>query len=108
MGKTLLVLAAAQYQMDAIRTAKRLGYRVVTTDNIPGNPGHALADEAYGIDTTDLDAVLEIARAEKIDGVVAPCTDVAVVTAAHLADELDLPGVPVAAARIVTDKLAFR
>ena len=108
MSRTLLVLAASRYQLDTIRTAKRLGYRVVTTDNVPDNPGYALADRAYGADTTDIDAVLGIARTEKVDGVIAPCTDVAVVTAAHVARELGLPGVSVEAARIVTDKLAFR
>jgi hypothetical protein len=38
MTKTLLVLAASMYQIPAIETAKRLGYRVITTDNVPDNP----------------------------------------------------------------------
>ena len=106
--KTLLVLAASQYQLDAIRAAKRLGMRVITTDNVPGNPGHILADISYSVDTTDEDAVLAIARTEKIDGVISPCTDVAVATASYVAAELGLPGVPLDAARILTDKVAFR
>ena len=81
----LLVLAASTYQLRTIRTAKRLGYRVVTTDNVPTNPGHALADQAYSTDTTDLEGVLAIARRERLDGVIAPCTDVAVPTAAVFA-----------------------
>lgn len=108
MSKTLLVLAASTYQLDTIRTAKRLGYRVITTDNRPENPGHALADRAYNADTTDVRAVLQIARAEKIDGVISPCTDVAVPTAADVAHELGLVGVSPDAARILTDKIAFR
>src|SRR5262249_5277509 len=35
--KTLLMLAASYYQVDAIRAASRMGYRVVTTDNVPSN-----------------------------------------------------------------------
>jgi biotin carboxylase len=108
MSKTLLILAASTYQMDAIRTAKRLGYRVVTTDNRPDNPGHSLADRAYGADTTDIDAVIKIGRYEKVSGVISPCTDVAVTTAALVARELGLVGVPPNAAGILTDKTAFR
>ena len=108
MSNTLLVLAASAYQLDTIRTAKRLGYRVVTTDNRPDNPGHSLADRAYGADTTDIDAVIKIGRSEKVSGVISPCTDVAVPTAALVARELGLVGVPPNAAGILTDKTAFR
>jgi biotin carboxylase len=106
--KTLLVLAASLYQLEAIETARRLGCRVVTTDNRPDNPGHALADRACGADTRDLDAVLAIARAEHIAGVIAPCTDVAMPTAAAVAAELGLAGPPVSSTRIVCDKADFR
>jgi biotin carboxylase len=106
--KTLLVLAASFYQLEAIETARRLGYRVVTTDNRPDNPGHALADRAYGADTCDLGAVLAIARAEHIDGVLAPCTDVAMPTAAAIAAQLRLSGPPPGSTRIVFDKARFR
>jgi biotin carboxylase len=105
---TLLVLAASLYQLDAIRTAKRLGMRVITTDTLPSNPGHALADRAYSVDTTNVSGVIEIAKVERIDGVIAPCTDVAVYTAARVAEELGLPGVRSEAARIVTSKATFR
>ena len=108
MSKTLLVLAASIYQLDTIRTAKRLGYRVVTTDNRPDNPGHALADRAYSADTTDVDEVIQIGKSEKVSGIISPCTDVAVPTAALVARELGLVGIPPDAARILTDKTAFR
>lgn len=106
--KTLFVLAASLYQLEAILTARRLGYRVVTTDNRPDNPGHALADRAYGADTRDLDAVLKIARAERITGIIAPCTDAAMPTAAAVAAELGLAGPPTEGTRIVCDKARFR
>lgn len=106
--KTLLVLAASQYQLDTIRTAQRLGYRVITTDNIPENPGHALADRSYPIDTTDREAVLDIAERERIDGIISPCTDVAICTGAYVAEELGLVGPPLNAATVVSSKLLFR
>ena len=106
--KTILVLAASHYQVETIRRAKQLGYRVVTTDNVSGNPGHLLADSSYDIDTTDRDAVLEIARYEQVDGIIAPATDVAVPTMAHVAELLGLPGPPLESAEILCDKLKFR
>src|SRR5512136_1729181 len=104
MNKTLLVLAASRYQLETIRCAKRLGLRVITLDNLPDNPGHLEADRCYNIDTTDMEAVLDAARKERIDGVIAACTDVAVPTAAFLAQELGLAGPPLESARIVCSK----
>ena len=106
--KKLLVLAASAYQVDTILTAKRLGYVVLTTDNVPGNPGHELADRAYDVDTTDREGVLRIAQSEGIAGIIAPCTDVAVETAAYVSSTLGLQGVPPASAELLTRKLAFR
>ncbi len=105
---TLLVLAASHYQCETIRTAQRLGYRVVTTDNRPDNPGHRLADRSYEVDTTDRAGVLAIARAEKIAGVLAPCTDVAMPTAADVAGALGLRGPSVASTATACDKMLFR
>jgi len=107
-SRTLLVLAASRYQLRTIQTAKRLGYRVITTDNVPTNPGHALADQAYATDTTDLEGVLSIARREHIDGIVAPCTDVAVPTAAYVAEKLRLRGPPYESSLILCNKGRFR
>lgn len=108
MSKKLLVLAASLYQMDAIKTAKRLGYQVVTTDNNPSNPGHKLADKSYQIDTTNYEAIIEMARKERVDGVISPGTDVSVLTAAHVSEALSIPGVTAAAAKVLTDKILFR
>jgi len=91
-----------------ILQARDLGYRVITTDNVPDNPGHTLADQCYSTDTTDLDGVLAIAREERVSGVIAACTDVALPTAAYVAQNLGLPGVPYESANICCDKIAFR
>ena len=108
MNKTLLVLSASVYQIPAIETAKRMGYRTITTDNVPENPGHALADASFEVDTTDVAKILALAQRERISGVLAPCTDIAVVTAAHISEELQLPGPSLEAACILTQKYRFR
>jgi biotin carboxylase len=85
-----------------------MGYRVVTTDNVASNPGHRLADRAYSIDTTDRHAILALAQHERVAGVIAACTDVALPAAALVAERLGLPGPPIDAVTILCDKGAFR
>lgn len=106
--KTLLVLAASRYQVPVIKAAKRAGYRVITTDNVTANPGHRLADACYSVDTIDHEGVMELARHEAVNGVIAAATDVAVPTQAYVAQQLCLPGPPLESTEILCDKLAFR
>jgi biotin carboxylase len=108
MNKTLLVLAASIYQVPVILTAQKLGYRVITTDNVPSNPGHSLAHASFDIDTTDIDGILQLAKQENISGIISPATDVAVLTAAVVASELGLQGPNKRAAQILTNKYLFR
>jgi biotin carboxylase len=106
--ETVLVLGASRYQLEVIEKARALGYRVATTDNVPDNPGHALADARFDVDTTDVPRVVALAREIGPVGVIAACTDVAVVTAARVSEALGLPGPPPASAEVLTSKVAFR
>src|SRR3954466_6107 len=107
-ARTLLVLGASLYQLPIITRAKEMGLRVVTADYLPKNPGHALADAFHIVDTTDAEGILRVAREEKIDGVIAACTDVAVPTAAYVAQHLGVRGPSWRASSILCDKIAFR
>lgn len=106
--KTLLVLAASTYQLECIEKAKQLNYRVITTDNIASNPGHQLADKSYLVDTTNKIEILKLAIKENIDGIIAPCTDVALPTAAYVASQLNLPGIAGDFINTLTNKVLFR
>ena len=56
--------------------------------SIKGNyPGFAIADKVYYENTVDYDAILDLARREKVDGVVTAGTDVAVPTIGKVCDE---------------------
>lgn len=85
-----------------------MGLRVVTADNRPENPGHSRAHVSHLIDTTDIPAMTRMASDEGVDGIIAAATDVAVETAAEVAEALDLWGIPPPAARLLTRKLEFR
>ena len=108
MSKTLLVLGASVYQMPMIVRARELGYRVLSADNVPANPGHRHASQSFHVDIADREAALELARRERIDGVVAPCTDVGVPTASFVAEALGLVAPPARASEIVVNKELFR
>jgi biotin carboxylase len=108
MSKRLLVLGASRYQLPTITAAVRLGHEVVVVDNNPENPGHGIAEKSYVVSTADISEVLRIASNEDVDGVIAPCTDVAVLTASFVSSALGLAGVDENAARVLTDKVLFR
>lgn len=108
MSKTLLVLGASRYQLPTITAATRLGMNVVVVDHNPDNPGHTIADKSYVVSTLNISETLGIALSEKVDGVIAPCTDVAVITAAHVSTVMGLPGIKELAAACLTDKERFR
>lgn len=108
MAKTILFLGASPQQVAPIDYCRLAGYRVVTCDNRPGNPGHRLAHASHDVSTTDMPAVLRIAEAERIDAVVSYGSDIGAPTAAFVAERLGLPGNPLEGVRTLTNKDLFR
>ena len=82
--KKILMLGGSAQQVVAIRTARQMGYYTVLCDYLPDNPGQYAADKFYLVSTIDKEAVLEVARQERVDGVVAYASDPAAPTAAAL------------------------
>ena len=102
--KKILIMGAGIYQVPLIKAAKRLGLHTIVA-SIPGNyPGFELADQVYYINTTDQEAILEVARKEGISGICTAGTDVAVATIGYVNQELGLSGVSREAARKTSDK----
>ena len=106
--KTLLSLGGSAQQVVALETARRLGLRTVLCDYLPDNPGQFRADKFYHTSTTDREAILEVARKEKIDGIVAYASDPAAPTAAFVAGKLGLPTNPCESVEILCNKDRFR
>lgn len=106
--KKVLFLGGAPTQIPPIKYALEQGHHVITLDYLPENPGHKLAHKYYNLSTTDKEAVLEVARAEKINGVVAYASDPAAPTAAYVAEKMGLPGNPYESVEILARKDLFR
>ena len=56
--KKALLLGGSHFQVPSVKTARDLGYYVITCDYLPDNPGHKFAHEYHNVSTTDRDAVL--------------------------------------------------
>jgi len=87
----LLVLGAGPAQLGVLAAARRRGLTVVAADRDPSAPGFRYADRRAIVSIEDEPAIARLARAERVDGIVAPGTDHAVGTAARIAVRLALP-----------------
>lgn len=106
--KKILLLGGSSQQVIAIKTAKELGYYTILCDFLSNNPGQYVADKFYLISTTDKQSVLEVAKSEKIDGILAYASDPAALTAAYVAEKLNLPSNPYKSVEILSQKHLFR
>ena len=106
--KTILLLGGSAQQVIAIDKAKALGYRTVLCDYLPDNPGQYVADKYYNASTTDVEAVYQIAKDEKVDGILAYASDPAALPAAIVAERLGLPTNPAKSVEVLGLKYPWR
>lgn len=106
--KKILLLGGSAQQVIAIETAKKLGYYTVLCDFLTDNPGQYAADKFYLVSTTDKEAILDVARIEAVDGVIAYASDPAAPTAAYVAEKLGLYTNPYKSVDILCNKDKFR
>jgi len=106
--KKVLMLGGSHFQVPSIKTAKEMGYYVITCDYLPSNPGHKYADEYHNVSTTDKEAVLKLAKELKIDGIVCYASDPAASTAAYVSEQMGFPTNPYKSVEILSNKDLFR
>ncbi len=106
--KKIMIMGAGIYQVPLIKKAREMGIYTIAV-SIPGNyPGFPLADQVCYENTVDYEKILQIAREEKIDGIVTAGTDVAVITIGKVCDELGLTGLSFEAAKIASNKILMK
>lgn len=106
--KRILLLGGSTQQIPAIQYAKQKGYGTILCDYLQDNPGQHYADKFYCVSTTDQEAVLNVAKIEKVDGVVAYASDPAATTAAYVAEMMGLPTNPYQSVKILARKDLLR
>jgi biotin carboxylase len=89
--KRLLVLGAGPAQLGLLESAQARGVFTIVVDRDPGAPGFALAGRRAIISTEDERGIDRLARAERIDGVIAPGIDWPVGIAARVAARVGIP-----------------
>ena len=90
-GSRLLVLGAGPAQLGLLRAARERGLFVTACDRDPLAPGFEYADRRAIVSAEDEEGLDRLARAEPVDGIVAPGIDWPVAIAARLAERLGLP-----------------
>lgn len=102
--KRVLIIGASILQMPAIIKAKELGYYVATVDYNPNAIGISYADEFYEVSTIDIEAVSNVAKVFKADGVMTLATDMPMRSVARATELCGLPGINMETAIKATDK----
>lgn len=106
--KRLLLLGGSRYLIPAIKAAHELGVYVITADYLPDNAAHKYADEYHNVSIVEKDAVYELAKRLKVDGIMSYATDPGVVVAAYVAEKLGLPTSPYDSVALLQNKSKFR
>lgn len=106
--KKVLVIGAGFLQDFVIQKAKKMGYVTLAVDADPKAIGFSHADRHAVINIVDEEACLAYARQEQIDGVLTAATDYGVLTAAYIAQEMNLPGLDYGVAKLIKDKYRVR
>ncbi len=107
--KKLMVLAAGLLQIPVIKKAHEMGVYVIAVDDDPNAPGMVLADKAIvpgGL--MNEEKLVAIAKEEQIDGVIHPCSEVAMNVMGRINEELHLSGISKEIAIRATNKHLMR
>jgi biotin carboxylase len=106
--KKILVLAAGILQIPIIKRAHEMGYYVIAADGDPNACGLKYADKAICVNITSEEDMLKLAREEQIDGVIHPCSEVAMNVMGRINDDLGLSGISKEQAIRATNKHFMR
>ena len=92
-GKRLLILGGSRISCEIIHHARRMGIVTGVTDwyTYEQSPAKQLADEAYYVSTSDIEAMTDLIRRERFDGVITGFTDSVLPYYAQICQRLGLP-----------------
>lgn len=100
----LLIIGASVLQLPAIKKAKELGHVVAVADYNPSAIGIPYADRYYNASTIDVEAICDVAKDFRPDGIMTLATDMPMRSIAAATTLLGLPGISMDTAVKTTDK----
>ena len=106
--KKILIVGAGFLQSFVIKKAKAMGYETLAVDADPNAVGFQFADKHKVINIVEEEACLAYAKKENIDGVLTAATDYGVLTAAYIADQMNLCGLDYEVAKLIKNKYKVR
>ncbi len=89
--KKILLLGGSKNIKSVIDEIHNLGYYAITCGSFPEDVGHKFSDEYHNVNILDKEAVLQLAQRINIDGIMAFACDAGVLSAAYVAEKLNLP-----------------
>lgn len=89
--KKILVLGANAGQLDLIKYMKMLGWHVISCAHRVGEVGERYSDAFHLIDVCDINAIVALAKENKVDLVYSISSDIAMKTAIAVSEKLNLP-----------------
>lgn len=92
-NKRLLVLGGTLISCEIIKKAKELGCFVAVADynSVEDSPGKQIADAAFDVSATDVDAVVDLIKKENIGGVLVGFNDMLLPYYAEICEKAGLP-----------------
>lgn len=74
-GKRLLLLGGVRPACEIVKEAHKMGVTVYVTDYLEKSPAKKIADKSFMVNAMDVDAVVELCKQEKIDGLITGYVD---------------------------------
>lgn len=112
----LVCLGAGVSQVSLIQTAKSFGYNVIATDQDENAPGFEFSDYKIIESTHDFNSIIKsiiaikenFGPSELLTGILTRSSGPPVISAAHISNYFNLPGVPVLSAAAIVNKDLLR
>lgn len=91
MNHRLLILGTLGEFVQLVQKAKQKGYYTIVCDGYPNGEARAYADASYILPVTDTDAIAELCKKEKVDGIITSFSDLLMECMVKIAAKADLP-----------------
>lgn len=91
VGKKLLILGANPETVPLVEVANKMGVKTIVTSNLPDDVAKKVAWKSCNVDGLDVDGLINLAKEEKVDGVLVGVADILVPVYCKVCEALGLP-----------------